>query len=265
LIDNDCPTGAEAGCGIIGVGDVLTGIVDWNKISPSNGTFGEGAVGNEFAGVFSVMVTSVTPLGGGESGFTFGPDPSFATTYTVPVGSMVALWDDPLRNLDRLTDGLGDPDATDGTLIWVWGFEGDPDEQWVAVGLDSPGAAAPSTAIATFNFQLSSLFEAPGLFPGGLGQVATGCFGSAFGLGILGRNPCLPLGGPADGNSLIDINGSGSVVAPEVAGLWPIYSNSDATFRPLAVPEPGTLTFLGAGLLAFGWLLRRRNAPKSST
>jgi len=250
LVDNECD-----GCttGIIDEGDNLVGIISWNTLEAvsGNNSFGSGS-DNEFTGVFSIQVVDKVDLGGGDFGFVFGPDPDFELVYGT--GAMVAFYDDPAQDFTRTGDILDSIDsATGGTLIWTWGFAGDEDEQWVAVGTDTPELITGSEATAVYNFQLSSLYST--IFPAGFVQLPTGCeVGGSFSPSDV--NPCLPIGG-ADGNGFIDIVGSGSVVGPDFPD-WPIWSNSDASFIP-AIPEPGTLSLLGFGLLGLGWMRRRKS------
>jgi hypothetical protein len=274
LSDNDAETLNDFACegcqpGIIDVGDTLSGIIGWGTVEDLTGGGGQNALlapaDNELSGVFTARVATKTFLDDGVDmtvgtaddvyGFTFAPDAAFELQYGA--GAMVALFED---------DGSGDPftrlgpdqasdvaDATDGTIgqVWTWGFNGDADEQWVAVGVQGPSLVPTSAQLAVYNFQLSSLFDT--LFPDGLDQVATACSGPAFDFGNI-NNPCF-----TPGDSLIDIRGGGSVLGG--AGSWPIFTNSDAVFRPaVAVPEPLTLALFGAGLLGLGWISRRRKA-----
>jgi len=274
LSDNDAETLndiAEGGTpGIIDVGDTLSGIIGWGTVEQL--TFG-GAThsllppNNELSGVFEAEVVSKTWLSDGLDGlagtaddvygFTFGPTASFELTYGT--GAMVALYEDNGTGdiFTRLgaTQASDIADATDGggSYVWTWGMNGEADEQWVAVGVQGPEFVETSTTLAVYNFQLSSLYDT--LFPNGLGQVATGCSGGPGFVFGLNNNPCL-----SPGDSLIDINGGGSVLGAGAGSAWPIWTNSDATFHPNGIPEPMTLALFGAGLLGLGWLNRRRKA-----
>ena len=57
----------------------------------------------------------------------------------------------------------------------------------------------------------------------------------------------------ADG--LIDVNGSGSFIAPSIGAQYDLFDNVDFTVR---VPEPTTLGLFGISLLGLGILMRRR-------
>jgi hypothetical protein len=265
LIDNECD-----GCtvGIIDVGDVLTGQVSWNTIESNSGNGGvgtdPGGTNNELTGIFAVEVyqkIDVTPgdLTDHEFAFIFGPNTDFETEigYT---GAMVALWDDDQAVPTLYTRGISDMAteaalASDGSLVWVWGFDGDLDEQWVAVGDDNPDLEGGASASAVYNFQLSSLFDP--LF--NLVPIDVGCeIGGTFGTDTEDANPCLV----PDGDYMTEIVGSGSILAPSFwsLGEWPVWTNTDADFFPVVqVPEPGTLGLIGFGLLGFGWLRRRMN------
>jgi len=264
ISDDDAETWLDVNeSGFLDDGDVLTGIIDWGTKSPGGFTYGVGSVcatcASEFSGVFAAEVTNVIDLGDGISGFEFGPYEGFGALWdldALPVGSMVALFDDPTPDLDRAEDAFGSADATDGSLVWVWGFGGDPDEQWTAIGADIPEGAPEGTPIADYAFQLSSLYSTlfgPGLT---LGTVNVGCSGTTYEPEDAGKQlPCIG----APGDNQIQINGGGEVVGAEEISDWPIYSDSNAAFRVVAqVPEPGTLALLGAGLLGLGWLRRRK-------
>lgn len=262
--------------GVLDEGDYLEGIIKWGTIenldNPGGASLTAGTV-NELTGVFRVEVTTRTFQNNGIDGvngtgddlysFEFGADTSndFQNEFGVGSGAVAVFFEDtngapqdysrqgPPGNL--IGGQTGDfALSTDGTLVWVWGFDGDADEQWQATGTQVPDASVlPSgaTTLAEFNFQLSSLFFSYGI----LGQTAAGCVGTTYIFGV-NENPCLSVAG----DSLIDINGGGSVVVPGLNSSWPVWTNTDITIN--VVPEPSTFGLLGLGLVGLGFFLRRR-------
>jgi hypothetical protein len=220
----------------IDVGDIFLGAIEIDVIN--NVAIGTGTAYNEFAGAFGLQVLSRVDLSPTLSGFTFGAVTNLQGEFlaatgvdigATPAGTFALLYEDDTP--DALRDGSLFADyvaaTTDGTLrLQTTIDDGD-------IGATGPGdttsfdLVAPGAGIPGLVF-----FNNPGSF------IDVGFSSFPFTL------------------SNITVNGSGQrPVAPEDFTI-----RDDATFTAVAeIPEPATLTLLGAGLVAAGFLRRRKS------
>ena len=236
---------------ILDVGDTLRGIFDVETVEDIGGggggtnSIGSGAV-NELTGLFETEVKTKTSIGGGLFNFTFGPTAAFEAIFGV--GALVAWFEDPAQDFNRVTSiAAGEASATGGTHVATTGFGLDADEFWSASGAPDDvslagGVPAPFNA-GSFAIQMSVL---SGTLFASIDQVT-------------GIN--------AGGDGEIDIIASGSILG--IGGVstgFDVFDNVDFVFQPASpVAEPATIGLLGAGLIGLGATALRRRRNKSAS
>ena len=173
-------------------------------------------------------------------------------------GAMVAYYLDDTPELDISADKIvaGSPSCTtlalctaqasDGDIWMVAGFDGDPDEYWVAPGAqlttDVVNVGDPANRFGLFNAGLSVIVNQTGKKLV-LNDLDCGVFCGAGG------------DGKVDNIGSGNINGGGENIIPSE---WFATSDFDMTLK--AVPTPGTLALFGVGLLGLGRMSRRNKA-----
>lgn len=219
------------GNGLLDVGDTLRGIFDITKVinqdSPSTNYDPL-----ELTGIFETEVKSkVATATPGLFDFTFGP-------VGAATGVLFTFYADPANNFSGdsgvcATTGACEALASDGVLWAEFGFTGDVDEEWRALGApDNPGffgTVDSATATGSFRFALGNITNNTGYL---LNEVAlTGC-------GILFT---------CAGDSKVDMIGSGSILGTSDLNT-PFIASSDTDFKISALPVPAPLALIAIGL-----------------
>ena len=270
----------DAGCSVAGgvpggsggttldVGDKLVGIFTIHTIEglTTGGTRPVGSSGNdELTGIFSIQLNSKTSGGGCPNTFcfAFGPSATFSTDIQTacggvctlpsgitgaPVGTMIAMFDDPTIDYSRTNPGgrAGNlASAYGGSLYSYFGFNGSAGEFW-------------ASSATTDDINVLRTTAPPG--PGGQFDSGTTRLPGGIMIPITQVDCANPLGG---GTVQVSLCTTGSLVA--VGGVntdWHSWDDVNATFA--AVPEPASVLLLGAGLAGLGfWRLRRNQAAKA--
>jgi hypothetical protein len=269
--------------GILSVGDVL--VTTFEVHSTSGLTSGPSPIfPDELTGVAAIQVSAIidkdgdgqvddvelAPYSGGLNEILAlgGVAGSLPGALGIPGGpALVAMYLDSTPNYESTgatscLTGLAEciADATDGSLFQVDGFGGDLDNYMYT--LNSGGisyaaikAGGPASTFAAIDFGLDTLFR-------GLGHVPTD-----------ETVPCSPVAillGQCTGNQLVFMQGQGTILGGAGLPGGPIlggpvatrgaFGRSDFDYTKQTVPEPELLVMLSMGLLAAGFLQRRRSA-----
>jgi len=233
----------------VDIGDRLRGILQIGTIeNPGTWTLGAGTGNSELSALFDVVVTGKV-CGVTGCSFTFGAYDGFEAEltsfgFTNVTGGAIAFFEDTVPDFTRV-DGIatGETNAIDGNEYWLFGFDGlddfwnadtDTDDLSIVAGLP------PTTVFGDFTVGLSLL-------------------SNPFGI-ALGNVPCFN----PDALSVATVNAcaNGLVHQPDTENeefdVW-----NDVNFTIAVVPEPGTLSIVGLGLLGLGYASRRRKSKKS--
>lgn len=246
----------EAGTpnGALDVGDSLRGILKLGQLTNSKVGAGYSISStsvNELTGVFQVVVTGKTAIGGGEYDFTFGVDTSWVSANSLPTGTMVALYQDyGTSPADGTVASPGNPfsydagggqsadyaNAGDGDLFLYMGLLGLSGEGWVATGFDSYPGSPQSIASGSFWLNRTS----------GAGTAGGWLLGGQVGQGGVGT---------------VQVTGTTQVFTHDLGGNWPLVDGTSFTLN-VVLPVPAAmwsgLMLLGA--LGLGRTFRRRRA-----
>jgi hypothetical protein len=271
----------DDGDGLIGVGDVLRGIlrIDEADISPlnlggtNNVSFTPTSGNNEWAAVFQVMVTSRGAItGDGSVGdpfradLTFGPDAGFTEAGALAGSAMVVFYEDTTHEF-LADNGTGQSFTTEqliarvtnGTQYWAMGFTG--------AGADVNGNTAAATGEG---WSAPSSFLA--LAPGVPGAITLATFNAAMnrlfiGGGSLGDSVLLtkmlsPIFAPASG-ATVDFLAGGTVNGIGTSTPFEAQSNNVTfQFTGQVIPLPGAI-WAGLGMLGMLGAARMRRRRRS--
>lgn len=245
--------------GILDVGDTLRGVFQIQTFNGAN--VDEGGSYTGISGLFEVEVAGKVLVDStlGLYDFSFVPH---ANADGLSTNSMIAFYEDdtPLAGFMN-TPGTGltrdqlEAAMTDGTLLYEFGFNGDPDEYWVATDAqDQPGLAVNATLWSgEYNVALSNIVN--NFLP-----VVQTPFTDFVDSGFLGTSAAVLYPGRTPGDDKIDLFGGGGF-----SGTL-LYTNtngevvSDGNFYFATVPEPTTMILLGLGLLGMAGVSRKRQA-----
>jgi len=238
--------GTEAGAiaGVVQVGDQLVGVGGYNTVEPNGASIGKLTPYSELTAYFDLLVTGIAGPCGSPFCFQFGPTGTFAPTgFAANPNLMVAFYQDPSDDYTRLGVSRATmiADATDGTAFMDAGVTAG-DNFWNAGTLTnnivSGGSAPPGTPFGSFEFGLGIVQNLSGLSFG----LRT-CFNTQTGLPTTDTSIC----------------GQGGLLAKDTTSQADSFDNVDTFVN--VVPEPGTLSLFGLGLLGLGFAgMRRRKA-----
>lgn len=243
--------------GQIDIGDTLRGVFQITSSAPISGGDERFPVGFELTGIFETQVSGVSaPDAFGNSLFEFVPYASFATEFVLPVGTMIAFYEDYTPNFGA---GIGTAGtiaaaealATDGTLFAAFGADVGStwgvDYYWNAIGDATPFVTATPN-VATFAASLQSLF-AP------VGTAFTDTFTQAPVVGTPIAQAAL-LAAIVNELALQGNVTTNTSFAPGTGNPYPLRSQDP--IRVNIVPEPASMSVFGLLSLCGGLALRRR-------
>lgn len=251
--------------GLLDVGDTLRGVFTYFQLTyPHDPDYSLPANNEELTGIFEVKVTSKTFVGnlgvdanGDEAddfftdfySYEFGVSDSFNTELGLGTTTAVAAFyfDNTPPAMDVEVDNTADAynEATDGSLYWVLGLDGDGEWKINAapedVGIFSN--VAYKETVASTNVGLDYL-SGYGIGPELLSFSRSGFTDIEFFSEL-----------SLEGIALTDINGN---VTNEVVTAFDLVTNTQGIILPSAIPEPTTIALFGLGLLGFAAVGRRR-------
>lgn len=256
IVNGSTTYATDNGDTLIQLGDRLRGGFNVGTVEFGATTNNLGVSGvNELTGIFDITVTSVIDSGvNGPNRFqyTFGPTASFESTFGS--GAMMALFEDTTPDYQRNFGGtvVGPDDAPgsvkeEGLLNFA-----DNGNLWMVLGYTGAGG----TNLASENWVASSFTNDTAL----VGAVPLPSNGGTVNLAldIITNNSGLNWGHvPSLFGGFVALNGSANLIGLSGESTpFDVYDNFDGAMKP--IPEPGTLSLMGAGILGLVFFARRR-------
>lgn len=211
-----------------------------------------------FTGVTVIRVTGVTAFGGPTEVFTFGAAPAASwTALGLPaptaLGTLAMIFDDPasapadhiVANTGTLVTSLAT--ATDGTLLWEFGFTG-------ALGAPAAGEFWTATANDIITFAPTDITKLTSLsFFAALNVTAS--TPAVGGLVLLPHTHLFPAATQVQLAGFL-APGQNTFPAPALPSDFDIATDTDIFILP--TPEPSSITLFGLGLAGLGIVGYRR-------
>jgi len=270
---------------VIDVGDIFRGAINMNTLNSSGANLGGSTGNDQWAGVFSIKVTGIVSIGGGQYRLTFGPDAGFASwlatldtdTGTAGVqapdgpslatGTMIRMWESTTATVDF--DGSSSADvnittAAMGNFYWDLGFTPSPSGETTMDGSGNLSATEAEGWVGTGAIVLDPLLESSASFGGSnfLLSVLQNGLGPVIKPKQLSNTLAGSFGLDTTKTWYADITGSVNVRGPGDAINNGFDLTDNAQFQFLAVPVPaaawtGLVMLFGLGAVR---IRRRRTA-----
>lgn len=200
----------------------------------------------EITGLFDITVASKSNPSATNYNWTFGPTASFASSWGT--GAMLVVFSDAASDFAANAGSVAaaEATATNGAHYWTMGYSGGGGaptggEGWYAFGgSDKPSELGPVVSAGNYNAGLTLLTQ-------GVGPELQASQNSPV---------------PGLGAFLVDLNIGGTFVNNQQTGTtyYDVQDTMDGFFTP--IPEPGSISLIGIGLLGLAAGMRRRLKKK---